>query len=521
MKELNARAIIIGGSIGGVLAAYSLCGMGETVVLTEETDWIGGQLTSQAVPPDEHKYIEYTGCTRSYREYRNKVRNYYRNHPFIIDEIKTKQFFCPGGSSVSRLAHPPKLALKFLNEMLDGFIKKGKLKILLNAKPKNTETDADEIKSVTVSVAGEDIRLTGKYFLDGTDTGELIKLSGEKYRSGAESKAETLEFHAPFAGNKEDMQPVTYVCAAELCKEGDYTINKPAEYDYFRQIKMPCGNYNILSMYGPDSSTGKAKRFGIFDGETDENGNKLFGLFSYRRIVNSNNFKNGYVPNDITLINWPQNDYFMDNVYDGKDDANNLYMAKQLTLSLMYYLQTEVPRADGGKGYKNLKLNKEILGTSDGLAKAPYIRESRRLDTAFKVTENMIAKKSNNELPRFYDSVGVGCYHIDMHITTRTHTFFYDEAWPFEIPLRIFIAPTYKNLMPCCKNTGLTHITNGCYRLHPVEWNTGESAGLAAAYCMQRNTDINEIVNNPVILSDFQNLLTEKGIMLHWNAEEI
>ena len=33
------------------------------------------------------------------------------------------------------------------------------------------------------------------------------------------------------------------------------------------------------------------------------------------------------------------------------------------------------------------------------------------------------------------------------------------------------------NLLPAGKNIGTTHITNGCYRLHPVEWNIGEVAG--------------------------------------------
>ena len=37
---------------------------GRTVVLTEPTDWIGGQLTSQAVPPDEHPWIEQFGAQR-------------------------------------------------------------------------------------------------------------------------------------------------------------------------------------------------------------------------------------------------------------------------------------------------------------------------------------------------------------------------------------------------------------------------------------------------------------------------
>jgi FAD-dependent oxidoreductase family protein len=37
------------------------------VVLTQEYDWLGGQLTSQAVPPDEHTWVERFGVTASYR----------------------------------------------------------------------------------------------------------------------------------------------------------------------------------------------------------------------------------------------------------------------------------------------------------------------------------------------------------------------------------------------------------------------------------------------------------------------
>ena len=39
---------------------------------------------------------------------------------------------------------------------------------------------------------------------------------------------------------------------------------------------------------------------------------------------------------------------------------------------------------------------------------------------------------------------------------------------------------------PACKNIGTTHITNGCYRLHPVEWNIGEAAGALAAFAHAR-----------------------------------
>ena len=68
--------------VGGCAAALAALRNGMTVVLTEETDWIGGQLTSQAVPPDEHPWIESFGCNALYRTYRRRVREFYRrNYP--------------------------------------------------------------------------------------------------------------------------------------------------------------------------------------------------------------------------------------------------------------------------------------------------------------------------------------------------------------------------------------------------------------------------------------------------------
>src|SRR5512145_1105895 len=80
--ELRADVAVIGGGTGGCAAALAALRNGMRVVMTEETRWVGGQLTSQAVPPDEHPWIESFGCTRAYREYRNGVREYYRrNYP--------------------------------------------------------------------------------------------------------------------------------------------------------------------------------------------------------------------------------------------------------------------------------------------------------------------------------------------------------------------------------------------------------------------------------------------------------
>ena len=52
--ELAADLVIIGGGTGGCAAALAAARNGLRVIVTEETDWIGGQLTAQAVPPDEN-----------------------------------------------------------------------------------------------------------------------------------------------------------------------------------------------------------------------------------------------------------------------------------------------------------------------------------------------------------------------------------------------------------------------------------------------------------------------------------
>ncbi len=89
-NELQTDVLIVGGGVGGCAAALAACENGLNVILTEESDWIGGQFTSQATPPDEHGWIEEFGCTRSYRNFRNSVRDYYRNN-FPLTEDGAKQ----------------------------------------------------------------------------------------------------------------------------------------------------------------------------------------------------------------------------------------------------------------------------------------------------------------------------------------------------------------------------------------------------------------------------------------------
>src|SRR5690349_9965436 len=112
--ELQCDVAVVGGGVGGCAAALAALRNGMKVVLTEETDWIGGQLTSQAVPPDEHPWIESFGATRAYRDYRNAVREYYRrNYPLTADARRNPRLN-PGNAWVSKLSHEPRVSLAVL-----------------------------------------------------------------------------------------------------------------------------------------------------------------------------------------------------------------------------------------------------------------------------------------------------------------------------------------------------------------------------------------------------------------------
>jgi NADPH-dependent 2,4-dienoyl-CoA reductase/sulfur reductase-like enzyme len=87
---LHADVVIAGGGLGGVATALAALRNNQQVILLEETDWLGGQITSQGVPPDEHQWIETHGATSTYRRFRNEIREYYKRHYPLTEEAKNR-----------------------------------------------------------------------------------------------------------------------------------------------------------------------------------------------------------------------------------------------------------------------------------------------------------------------------------------------------------------------------------------------------------------------------------------------
>jgi hypothetical protein len=247
----------------------------------------------------------------------------------------------------------------------------------------------------------------------------------------------------------------------------------------------------------------------------------MLPFWTYRRLRDGSLIDSSGVVRDVAMINWPANDYHWASLIDTSttERARIIDEAKRLALGFLYWLQTEAPHDNDQEcGYPGLRLMPEIMGTPDGLSKAPYIRESRRIIALRRIVEDEIAAngRTGARAAHVTDSVGVGWYHIDLHNCVGNPTSMYAPALPFQIPLGALIPKRLTNLIAACKNIGTTHITNGAYRLHPVEWNIGEAAGALAAFCCTEHCFPRSVYDHVDLLRRFQRQLLQRGVPLTW-----
>lgn len=516
MDVIRTDVAVIGGGLGGCAAALAVARMGRRVVLAEATRWLGGQLTNQAVPPDEHRWIEETGATRSYRALRQGIRDYYRRHLPLTAAARVLPGLNPGNGWVSRLCHDPRVAVAVLHEMIVPYQLNGRLVVLHSHRPISAWTDGDRVTGVVIRglESGRDHLLVADLFIEATPQGELLALAGVEHVIGAESREETGEPHAAEHADPRSQQAVTVCFAIEHHPGEDHTIDRPRQYDFWRTFEPPGWPGRLLDWTTVRPETLETLNRGLF---ASDDGHPWW---TFRRILDRTVFEEGFASSDVTIVNWPQNDYWFGPVcgVDEAEATRNVDAARQLSLSLLYWLQTEAPRPDGGIGYPGMRLRADVVGgTADGLAPAPYIRESRRIRAEFTVLEQHIAYPLRPDGPEtFEDSVGIGGYRIDLHPRVGGAGYLDLGCWPFQIPLGSLIPVRVENLLPGGKALGVTHITNGAYRVHPVEWSVGEAAGLLAAFCLERRVPPRHVRARKPLREEFQALLVREGIELAW-----
>ena len=519
VSDQACEVLVVGGGTGGVAAALAAARSGRQVVLLEETDWLGGQFTAQGVSAlDEHEYIETFGGTASYMQLRALLREHYR---VLAGPAGRRADFNPGNSWVTRLAFEPHAAVQLLQRMLAPHVQAGRLTVHLRTKAVAAEARGDRIEAV-VAMNLDDARLTRfhpELVIDATELGDLLPLVGAEHVVGAETVADTGEPQAqPHEAKPHCVQSCTYTFACERRGEGEnHVIARPERYEHYRATQP----YSLrIEVHGGEiyGETSGWLDYRLYDTMPGTKG----GLWTYRRLLDRSAFEGraGDVPHDVTMFNWPGNDYRDKSLLQGSaaDTARALQDAKRVSLGFLHWLQTEAPATGTRRGAPEIRLRPDVMGSTDGLSKFPYIRESRRMRARKTIVEQEVSAhhQPGPRAAHFADSVGVGWYPIDIHRSGPDDVGASCRTKPFQISLGALLPVRVSNLIAAAKNIGTTHITNGCYRLHPIEWNIGEAAGELAALALEQRVAPAAVQERTELLALLQRRLLERGVPLAW-----
>ena len=480
---------MVGGGLGGVAAALAAAERGARVVLSEETGWLGGQLTSQAVPLDEHPWIEDFGCTARYRALREGIRAHYREHTPLTAAARARRDLNPGSATVSRLSCEPHAALAVIEALVD----RPGIEVLREHAPVAAHTDRDRITAVTLRGPEGERVVEADWFVDATETGELLPLAGVEHVTGAESREQTGEPHAAAVADPLNMQPVSACFAVDHLAGEDHTIPRPPGYDP--------GRYSLLA---PDPRTNELVPRTLTPNPPGDPG--LIGpdladpsldkeLWLFRRIAARGNFAPG--------------------------PPAQRHHARQLAADRLHGRPGVRGARRGGPRGRGAGVEPRLPALAADRGRLPRVcgcagRRRRSTSASRAASPASTASSSRSSAAAYADSVGIGQYRIDLHPSTGGDPYIDVACPPFQIPLGALIPVRVDNLLAGAKNIATTHVTNGAYRLHPVEWGAGEAAGHLAAFCGARGAIPRAVRADPALLREFQDELAAAGVELAW-----
>ena len=176
-----------------------------------------------------------------------------------------------------------------------------------------------------------------------------------------------------------------------------------------------------------------------------------------------------------------------------------------------------------------LVLNKTATGTTTGLSKMPYVRDSRRSVglQGYRLTHrNQTAPHATAKIAaRPFDAVALGNYPADDHSVDTCHMPAYMSSAatvPYYVPFRALTHRDADNLLVAGKTSAATFYANSALRLHPSEWSTGVAAGAAAVLSVVKGQQSGRThITTAEILSrwipDLQETLKSLGAPVEWS----
>ena len=442
--------IIVGGGTSGVVSAIQSSRMGSKTLLIEESNWLGGMLTSAGVSAMDGNYKMPSGFLK---EFRDSLVSHYGN----LDSLKT--------GWVSNLMFEPSVGNKILKEIAQS---EKNLTIMYETTIHKVVKD----EKFKIKINQNDITYHSTILIDATELGDLIPKLNLPYFIGMDSRKKFKEDIAPEFSNN-IIQDLTYVMILKDFKK-DMTIEKPKNYD----------RNEFICSYDSGECFKRDKK-----------------LWSKEKLISY-----GKLPNNKYMINWPinGNDYYSNSIEMTAQERLLSYgRAKQKSLRFLYFIQTEM-------GFNNLSIDYSEYPTKDGFPLMPYHRESRRLNGKITLTLNDIKSPYKQKNSLYRTGIAVGDYPVDHHhgaysnYSNLPKLDFYPVP-SYSVPLGVLIPENIDNFMVIEKSISVSNLVNGTSRLQPVVMQIGQASGVLASLGIIKKKNIDQINVREVQLEILKN----------------
>lgn len=196
----KADFVVVGGRLGGIAAALALCSTGREVILVEESDKIAGCFAeNDTLSFAEGELVEKTGSSRTYQIFLSKISDWYKKKSLTPPSIAPEFNPALGNFRFRNFCFETGAALDVIKEMLEKNEKNGKLTILYRHKIAEVKTFNNRVASIfTIDLDNKVVDMvSGWFFIDASERGDLLVKAGIETVAGMESKSETHEPHAP------------------------------------------------------------------------------------------------------------------------------------------------------------------------------------------------------------------------------------------------------------------------------------------------------------------------------------
>ena len=445
--------VIVGGGAGGTSAAIQSARNGAKTLLIEETNWLGGMLTSAGVSAIDGNYKLPSGF---WGEFKDSLVSHYGS----LEALKT--------GWVSNVLFEPKVG----NEILKSIAQNEKnLKILYSTSTQSVSKH--DGNNFNYQIKTSEGTFVSKILIDGTELGDLLPMLDDDYDVGMDSNEMYDENIAPEIKN-DIIQDLTFVMILKNYNK-KVKIDKPEGYD--------ASEFYCSTSHKDCPESDKA-------------------LWSPQQMMNY-----GKLPNDKIMINWPiyGNDYYSNLIEMSKEEREVVFeKAKNKSLRYLYYIQDEL-------GFDNYSISDDEYETDDNFPLIPYYREARRMKGQVTFSLNYIKNPYDQKHKLYRTGVLVGDYPVDHHHDAHPEK----EKLPklafypipsYSLPFGSLISKKNSNFLIAEKSISVSNLVNGTTRLQPVVLQIGQIAGLIASESIKQNKKPNELN-----IRHIQSMILENG----------